>query len=47
VPSDPPGLPSHEVSLAGAIGRPRLSVTCFEQAAMFIPPMSALQRIPD
>src|SRR5260221_3927661 len=22
VPSDPPGLPSHEVSLAGAIGRP-------------------------
>jgi hypothetical protein len=23
-----PALPSHEVSLAGAIGRPRLSVTC-------------------
>ena len=26
----------HEVSLAGAIGRPRLSVTCLNKAAMFI-----------
>jgi hypothetical protein len=31
VPSDPPGLPSHAVSLAGAIGRPRLRVTCLNR----------------
>jgi hypothetical protein len=34
--SDQLGLPAHAVSLAGAIGRPRLSALCFKQAAMFI-----------
>jgi hypothetical protein len=45
--SDPPGLPAHEVSLAGAIGRPAIERQLLEQAAMFIPPMSALKRITD
>jgi hypothetical protein len=40
-------LPAHAVSLAGAIGRPRLSVTCLNRPRCSSPPMSALQRITD
>src|SRR5260221_13094854 len=41
------GLPSHEVSLAGAIGRPRLSVASLNRPQCSSPLMSALKRITD
>jgi hypothetical protein len=39
--------PAHEVSLAGAVGRPRLSATTLKQPAMLLSAMSALKRITD
>jgi hypothetical protein len=45
--SDPPGLPAHEVSLAGCHRPTAIERHLLEQAAMFISPMSALKRISD